>query len=126
MAKAKKKKVITRCSGLNAHIMVAEVAIGMANELFEMYARDNAIYKRLRADGQVTEEQARDFFIRRTTQSLFEQARQALTDRLSAPDDEVTPYMKAEIAEALILDNDLRANRRVADNVIEQHVMTMH
>jgi hypothetical protein len=33
--------------GLNVHRLVADVASEMANELFEVYARENAIYKRL-------------------------------------------------------------------------------
>jgi hypothetical protein len=104
--------------GLNAHRLVAETAIGMANELFEVYAMENAIYRRLRVDGQVSEKQARRFFVERTAPRLLEQAREALTECLSQPDDVCPVSQKDRIAEALILDNDLRAKRIVTDDRI--------
>jgi hypothetical protein len=104
--------------GLNAHRLVAETAIGMANELFEVYAMENAIYRRLRVDGQVSEKQARRFFVERIAPRLLEQAREALTECLSQPDDVCPVSQKDRIAEALILDNDLRAKRIVTDDRI--------
>jgi hypothetical protein len=101
--------------GLNAHKLVAETAVEMANELFEVYAMENAIYQRLRADGQVTELQARRFFVERIAPRLLEEARQALTACLAQPDDVCPVSQKDKIAEALILDNDLRAKRIVTD-----------
>jgi hypothetical protein len=88
----------------------------MANELFELYARENAIYKRLRADGAVTERAAREFFVLRTAPKLYEDARQSLAACLALPDDRMSPALKEEIFEALRLDNDLRANRMVAES----------
>jgi hypothetical protein len=102
--------------GLNAHRLVAEQAIEMANELFEAYARNNAMYHKLRAGGEVTEPQARRVFVERVAPRLLEDARQALTRCLALPDDQMPVAQKDEIAEALILDNDLRAKRIVAQN----------
>jgi len=101
--------------GLNAHRLVAETAIEMANEFFEVYAAQNEIYRKLRADGRVSEKQARRFFVERTAPTLLEAARIALTDCLAQPDDVMPVAQKNEIAEALILDNDLRAKRMVTD-----------
>lgn len=102
--------------GLNAHKLVAEQAVEMAQELFEVYARHNAMYHKLRAGGQVTEKQARQVFVERVAPRLLEDARQALTTCLTL-DDEVMPVaQKNEIAEALILDNELRAKRIVASD----------
>lgn len=100
--------------GLNAHFLVAKTAVEMANELFEVYALENAIYRRLRADGQVTEKQARRVFVDRVAPKLLEDARQALTTMLEQPDDRVPVSLKNQIADALIADNELRANRVVA------------
>jgi hypothetical protein len=113
----KDKRSITMCSGLNVHIMVAQVAQEMAQELFEIYARDNAVYRKLRADGQVTEKQAREVFVTRVCPKLYEDARQQLAGMLAEPDDVVSDHMKRQIHEALCLDNDLRANRQVAASV---------
>lgn len=103
--------------GLNAHKLVAETAIEMANELFEVYAVENAIYRALRANGQVTAEQARRVFVERVAPKLLEDARLALTECLSQPDDVCAPRQKDIIAEALIADNDLRARRKVATHI---------
>lgn len=100
--------------GLNAHRLIAETAIEMANELFEIYARDNAVYKALRAQGEVTEKDARRHFVSRIAPTVLEDARQTLTSMLGMPDDAVSPGLKEEIYEALLLDNDLRARRHVA------------
>lgn len=98
--------------GLNAHRLVAEQAIEMANELFEVYARENTIYRALRANGQVSAKQARLVFVERVAPKLLEDARQALTLCLSQPD--VSVALKDQIAEALIMDAPLRASRLVA------------
>lgn len=100
--------------GLNAHRLVAETAVEMAHELFEVYARSNDVYRALRAGGQVTAKQARLVFVDRVAPKLFQDARQALTACLSQPDDVVPVAQKNEIAEALILDAPLQAHRMVA------------
>jgi hypothetical protein len=100
--------------GLNAHRLVAETAIEMANEAFELYARENGIYKALRAQGQLNEKQARRFFVERVAPRMLEDARQTLTQMLGMDDNAVAPNVKETIYEALILDNDLRAKRHVA------------
>jgi hypothetical protein len=104
--------------GLNAHRLVAETAVEMANELFEVYAVENAVYRRLRADGALTEAQARKVFVSRVAPRLLEDARKALTACLAQSDAEVPVSLKDQIAEALILDNDLRAKRIVAEDRI--------
>ena len=109
-----KKRSKRLTGGLNAHRLIAETALEMANELFEVYAHENDVYRKLRADGQVTEKAAREFFIHKMTPKLYEDARAQLTQCLAAPDERVSPYMKETIYEALCLDNDLRANRFVA------------
>ena len=111
------KKQITPCAGLNAHRAVAEVAIELAHEWFEVYAHENAFYKKMTADGRVTEKQAREFFVLKMAPKLLEDARQAMTDCLTRPDSEISPHLKEQIFEALCLDNDLRANRLVATSV---------
>lgn len=103
--------------GLNAHRRVAAVAVEMANHLFEEYMRVNAIYHQMRAAGQVTEKAARKLFVERVAPRMLEDARRALTDMLTQPDDRVPPSMKEEIAEALMLDNDLRGKRIIAEDV---------
>ncbi len=112
------KRDITLCGGLNVHRLVAKTAIEMAEEMFEDYARENAIYKRLRAGGQVSEKHARNFFVARVAPKLYEDARQALAAMLAEPEERVSQHMKDEIYEALCLDNDLRANRMVARDMV--------
>lgn len=110
------KRDITLCGGLNVHRLVAKTAIEMAEEMFEVYARENNIYKRLRAGGQVSEKHARNVFVARVAPKMYEDARQALASMLGR--DDVTQYVKDEIYEALCLDNDLRANRTVARDMV--------
>ncbi len=106
---------------LNAHWLVQKQAHAMARELFEVYARDNDLYRWLKAGKVVlngkpvtTEKQARAVFVHQMAPKLYEDARQALTTMLSLPDDVLPVSRKNEIAEALIMDNDLRGNRLVA------------
>jgi hypothetical protein len=99
---------------LNAHIMVLTTARDMANELFEVYARSNDYYRALRLNNAITERKARRIFVNRIAPKLYEYARQALTQMLAQPDEAVPVSTKDAIAEALILDNDLRGNRMVA------------
>jgi len=94
--------------------MVENTARTMANNLFEIYARQNDIYRALRARGEITEKDARTIFIARLIPKLYEEAREYLTSCLAEPDDKVTPYLKEQIYEALILDNPLRGNRLVS------------
>lgn len=102
--------------GLNAHRLVGLVAVQMASEMYEVYARDNVVYKALRAGGEITERASRLVFIERVAPRLLEDARQALTDCLSRPDAEVPQAQKDDILEALLKDNDLRAKRLVAED----------
>src|SRR5271170_3549696 len=104
-----------QCAGLNAHRMVATLACEMAEGLFEVYALENAVYRKLRADGQVTEKAARKFFVERIAPKLLEDARQTLAGMLGSED--TSQYVKDQIYEALCLDSDLRANRPVAADV---------
>jgi hypothetical protein len=98
---------------LNAHRMVIAQARSMAYELSEIWFREvTGLYPAMRT--QLTEKQARKLFVDRVAPKLYEEARQALTDLLAQPDERVPRAMKDEIAEALIMDNDLRANRVVA------------
>jgi hypothetical protein len=94
--------------------MVLTTARSIANELFEVYARDNASYRAMRLNNAISEAKARRIFVNRVAPKLYEDARAALTDVLAQPDDQVPISVKNEIAEALILDNDLRGNRMVA------------
>lgn len=102
-------------TGLNAHRMVAEVAVQMAEEYFETFAADNAFYRAIRAQGQITEKAARLVFVERVAPRLLEDARRALTDCLTLGDDVMPKKQKDEIADALCKDTDLRANRFVAE-----------
>jgi hypothetical protein len=95
--------------------MVAEVAVSMAEAYFETFAADNAFYRGIRAQGQITEKAARLVFVERVAPRLLEDARRALTDCLTLGDDVMPRKQKDEIAAALILDTDLRANRFVAE-----------
>jgi hypothetical protein len=113
-----KKREIRMVGGLNVHRLVADVACEMANELFEVYARENAIYKRITANGEISEKQARLYFVNRVMPKLYEDARQQLASCLAQPDEQVSQHMKAEIHEALCLDNTLRANRMVARDMV--------
>jgi len=105
--------------GLNAHRLVAETAVEMANELFEVYASEDAIYRGMKKAGLTTEKQARKAFVARVAPRLLEDARQQLASCLASPDDRVTEHMKREIYEALIADNALRANRTVAGSAAD-------
>jgi hypothetical protein len=102
---------------LNAHKLVADTAMEMANEYFELWATDNKVYAALRKDGTVSEPQARRRFAQRIAPMLFEDARQQLGKMLGMPDDAVCQTMKDEIFEALLLDHPLRSKRPVALNM---------
>ncbi len=99
--------------GLNAHRMVAETAVAMANAAFEKYmSAHNEVYRAFRQN--MTEKQARIAFVSRIAPVLLEEARLMLTDCLSQPDDVCSPHMKEQIVDALVKDTDFRANRSVA------------
>ncbi len=111
--------------GLNAHRMVAETAVAMAQAAFEQYmSAHNEVYKAFRHN--LTEKQARVAFVSRIAPTLLEEARLVLVDCLAQSDDECTPFMKDQIVEALALDNDLRANRSVAAQHAVMPGMTRH
>lgn len=96
--------------GLNAHRMVAETAVRLAYELYEgwMSAHNDVRQKFL----AIPTEKARQLaFVRQAAPQLLEDARLVLADCLSQPHEVVSQRLKDEIAEALILDGDLRANR---------------
>lgn len=98
--------------GLNAHRMVAETAVALAQAAFEQYmTAHNEIYRAFRQN--MTEKQARIAFVARIAPIMLEDARLALVDCLAQPETECSAYMKDQIVEALALDNDLRANRKV-------------
>lgn len=120
MAHVRTKKVIENSRiagtgrGLNAHRMVAETAVQMAESHFEVYMRAyNSLYRKLKESG-LSEKQMRAAFVAKIAPLLLEEARLALVDCLSQPDEECTPHMKEQIADALIKDSDFRANRSVA------------
>lgn len=96
--------------GLNAHRMVAETAVKMAYELYEDWmGAHNEVRKAFLA---IPTEKARQLvFVKQAAPQLLEEARIALADCLSQPDEVVSRRLKDEIAEALIKDTDLRANR---------------
>lgn len=97
-------------TGLNAHVLVAKTAVGIAEAQFELYMiNDNALYKALREN--LTAKQVRTAFLAKAAPMLLEEARLVLTDMLSKPDTEVPQAMKDEIADALIKDTDLRGGR---------------
>jgi len=103
--------------GLNAHKLVAEVAIQIANEMWEVYARDNLVYKAMTAGHTIDENHARLAFIGAAAPRFLEDARRSLADCLSLPDDVMPRKQKDEILDALVKDTDLRANRHLADEV---------
>ena len=111
------KKLHGAGMGLLAHPMVAKLAIDMAHELFEIYMRVNTIYRRMRADGQITEKAARMVFVSRVAPNMLEEARSALATMLAL--DDTAQCVKDEIYEALLLDSDLRANRMVTEDVLK-------
>lgn len=96
--------------GLNAHRMVAETAVKMAYELYEDWmGAHNEVRKAFLA---IPTEKARQLvFVKQAAPQLLEEARIALADCLSQPDEMVSRRLKDEIADALIKDTDLRANR---------------
>ncbi len=100
--------------GLNAHWRVAKVAIEMAEELFGVYMLDNDWWHKMSAGGEVSEKQGRKLFVNCVAPQLLEDARLSLVDALALPDSVMPQSQKDEIAEALILDNPLRAKRQVA------------
>jgi hypothetical protein len=106
---------------LNAHWMIQKQARLMAAELFDVYAMDNGLYRHL-TNGTLllngkpvtTAKKALAVFVELTAPKLYEDARQALTALLALPDETLPVLLKNAIAEALIMDNELRGNRLVA------------
>lgn len=96
--------------GLNAHRLVAETAVKLAYNVYEAWmGANNDLYRTMREN--LTGRQIETIFVARVAPQLLEEARLALTECLNQPDSEVPVSMKDEIAEALILDTDFRANR---------------
>ena len=100
--------------GLNAHRLVAETAVSMAREYWEAYMGANNELYRSFMSAHRNEKEAMTTFVALVAPNCLEDARLALTECLSKPDDIVPKSMKDEIAEALILDAPLRANRKKA------------
>jgi hypothetical protein len=99
--------------GLNAHRMVAETAVKMAMEYWEVYMlENNELYRAFKAN--LTEKQMIAAWVAKIAPLFLEEARLALTDCLSQPDDVVSRTLKDEIFDALLKDTDFRANRTVA------------
>lgn len=96
--------------GLNAHRMVAECAVKLAYELYEGWMSEHNDVRR--AFLAIPTEKARQMvFVKQAAPQLLEEARLVLANCLSQPDDVVSVRLKDEIADALIKDTDLRANR---------------
>lgn len=100
-------------TGLNAHIQVAKVAIRMAHELYEVWAEQNHIYKQLKdaKERGFKVKDPRRLFVKRVAPTLLQDARRALAQTIANPN--TTEYMREQIAEALIKDAALQANRFV-------------
>jgi hypothetical protein len=97
-------------TGLNAHRLVAETAVGLARNVYEAWmGANNELYRAMRRE--LSNKEIETIFIAKVAPTLLEEARKALADCLSRPDSEVPVSMKDQIAEALILDTDFRANR---------------
>lgn len=97
-------------TGLNAHRLVAETAVSLAQSCYEAWmGANNELYRKMREN--LTNKQIETIFISKVAPTLLEEARKALATCLSQPDSEVPVSMKDQIAEALILDTDFRANR---------------
>ena len=97
-------------TGLNAHQLVAETAVKLAYATYEAWmGANNELYRTMREN--LTNKQIETVFVAKVAPTLLEEARLALTDCLSEPDSVVPSAMKDQIAEALILDTDFRANR---------------
>ena len=78
------------------HTLVRKVAIGIANELYEAAAKDNAFYQRW---------PSRAHFVNLAWPGAIGEARATLARMLAGPLDE---SVKREIQQALILDFQLR------------------
>jgi len=100
--------------GLNAHRLVAETAVKIAQEYWEAYMGANNELYRSFMSAHRNQKEAMKTFVALVAPNCLEDARLALTACLSKPDDVVPVSMKDEIAEALILDAPLRANRKKA------------
>lgn len=90
-----------------AHKLVAQTAREMAGAIYEELAKNNEWYK---ANPSQTE------FIERVHGSLLVQARDVLASMLALPNYPET--LKEQIAEALILDNQLQLGRRAKTRVL--------
>ena len=100
--------------GLNAHRLVAETAVKIAQEFWELYMGANNELYRAFMSAHPNQKAAMTTFVALVAPNCLEDARLALTECLSKGDDVVPPAMKDEIAEALILDSPLRASRKKA------------
>lgn len=81
------------------HKLIRQTALEMANELYELAAKDNQFYKQYRD---------RTHFLSLAWPQLIPQARATLAEMLGRTMDE---GLKTTITEALILDYSLRSGR---------------
>lgn len=104
---------------IHAHQLVAATARGMAEELFDMLLHGNDTFARYKdlsallaemqsATVNASQRQIRQRFVTLATEKLLEQARATLAQMLTTP---ISQDLKNTIAEALILDNELRGHR---------------
>lgn len=87
---------LARTGQIACHKMVLATALDMAQELYELMAKDNDFYARFKHRGA---------FVKAVLPQLIPQARATLVAMLSTP---ISDTLKAEIASALILDNSVR------------------
>lgn len=93
----------------HAHFLIVSTATEMAGAMYEEMARDNDWYRDwCRTHPNMKEPQLQKRFILAMTPKLLDQARTTLAAMLNGPYDE---KMKADIADALIKDNELRRGR---------------
>lgn len=96
----------------HAHKLIAKTAREMAEAVYEGYMHDNRIYAHWkRVCPELTPRLARKKFVELLYPQMIEEARQILAQMLGSTSSSVTEHMKREIAEALILDNELRLGR---------------
>ncbi len=99
----KKVKVV------HAHQMVANTALEMANELYEAFMHDNAVYAEWkRQHPGLSDKGLRSTFVKKFWPRCIESARATLAAMLSGPYDD---DCKQKIHEGLILDATLKRGR---------------
>lgn len=91
---------------LSCHILVREVALGMAGVLYENLMQDNTRYEKWKKIcPDLTPKKLEKLFITHAWPAFIDAARSQLTDMLTMPN--VPESQKSEIHEALVLDKAL-------------------